>query len=89
MVSGTAPGADRFGEEWAKAVGLPVRRMPADGTRLGRSAGMRRNEEVAKVATDLVAVWDGKSPGTKYMIEHARSKGLRVFVWLYIAQEIA
>jgi hypothetical protein len=28
----------------------------------------------------LIAVWDGKSPGTKHMIETAKARGLPVFV---------
>ena len=31
-------------------------------------------------ADALVAVWDGKSPGTKHMIDVAKARGLRIFV---------
>lgn len=83
VVSGAARGADTFGEEWAAVAGVSVRRMPADWTTHGRSAGHRRNDDMAAVAHALVAVWDGISPGTKHMIAAARKRGLRVFVWSY------
>ncbi len=71
VISGTARGADQLGEQWAKGRGLPVIRMPADWDRYGRKAGFLRNEEMAKIATHCVCFWDGKSPGTKHMIDIA------------------
>jgi len=80
IVSGTARGADRLGEAYAAARGLPLRRFPADWARHGRAAGFRRNEAMAAYATHLVAFWDGRSRGTRHMIETARRAGLRVRV---------
>lgn len=82
VVSGTARGADRFGESWAKHHSLEVIRFPADWKKHGRRAGPVRNKLMAENAEALVAVWDGESPGTKSMIELARRRGLRVLVYL-------
>ena len=46
-------------------------------------AGPIRNEEMAEVSDALIAFWDGKSRGTKSMIEIARRKGLQVAVVKY------
>lgn len=81
VVSGTARGVDQLGEAWAILVGIPVRRFPADWNRFGRSAGFRRNAEMAEYADALIAIWDGASRGTTHMIDLARSKGLKVFVF--------
>jgi hypothetical protein len=35
---------------------------------------------MAQHADALVAIWDGKSPGTKHMIEVAKARGLSVFI---------
>lgn len=78
VVSGGARGADRLGERWAKERGIAVRRFPADWERLGKRAGYVRNEEMAEDATHLVAFWDGKSRGTKHMIDIARREQLAV-----------
>lgn len=59
----------------------PIRSMPADWEKHGKSAGPIRNREMAKVADALIAIWDGKSRGTRNMIETAERMGLRVFVF--------
>lgn len=44
-------------------------------------AGYKRNEDMAEFSDALIAVWDGKSKGTKHMIDTAVRCGLRVFVY--------
>lgn len=80
VISGTAMGADRAGELWAEANGIPILRCPANWDLHGRSAGIIRNTEMAGKADALIALWDGKSKGTYHMINVAQSKGLRVYV---------
>lgn len=67
-VCGMAIGADRLGEQWAIANGVPVKEMPANWTLHGRSAGPIRNRQMAEYADAAVIVWDGKSRGTRNMI---------------------
>lgn len=81
VVSGTAQGADEYGERWAESRHLEVLRFPADWKGYGRRAGPLRNEQMAKNAEGLVAVWDGQSRGTLSMIGLALKRGLRVFVF--------
>lgn len=81
VVSGGARGVDQLGERWAKEHALPLLRMSAEWETYGRSAGYRRNEAMAGVADALIAVWDGSSPGTQHMIQAARRRGLRVFIY--------
>ncbi len=69
VVCGLAKGADRLGNHWAWERGIPVAQFPADWDKFGRSAGPRRNKRMAEYATHLVAFWDGKSRGTKSMID--------------------
>jgi hypothetical protein len=83
IISGTAQGADRMGEQYAVDHHLEVDRYPADWDRYGRSAGYKRNVQMAKVATHLVAFWDGQSRGTKHMIDIAVRLGLTVVVVYY------
>lgn len=80
VVSGTARGVDTFGEEWAARWNVPVIRMPANWDEHGKSAGYIRNMEMAAYADALVAIWDGKSKGTKHMIDCAKKMDLRVVV---------
>ncbi len=81
IVSGAARGIDTVGEVWAEDMGMPVVRFPAQWEALGRSAGSKRNKEMADYADALIAIWDGYSVGTKHMIQTAQDQGLEVFVW--------
>ena len=54
IVSGTARGADRLGERYAEEHGHNVERYPAQWDVFGKSAGYRRNEQMAKVADAVV-----------------------------------
>ena len=80
IVCGMARGVDMLGREWAHAMDMPVDEFPADWSTYGKRAGYLRNEQMADNADALVALWDGKSPGTKHMIDIARRKGLKVYV---------
>lgn len=82
IISGGAEGADQAGEAYAQKRGLKVVQFPANWKQFGKQAGFRRNEQMAKYATHLVAFWDGKSSGTRHMIETAKAKGLPVRVIL-------
>lgn len=89
FVSGTARGADSLGEQFAYTWGYDVVRFPAAWNTYGKSAGYRRNAEMAKFASKdghrgiLIAFWDGKSRGTKHMIDLAKRYGLKVHVVNY------
>lgn len=64
-------------------------KFQADWDRYGKSAGYRRNAEMAKFASEegnkgvLIAFWDGESRGTKNMIDLAKRYGLKVHVVNY------
>jgi len=83
IVSGTAEGADKLGEEWAEERKITVSRFPPDWNKHGKAAGPIRNAQMADAADMCVVFWDGKSKGTKNMIETALSKGLLVKVIKY------
>ena len=80
IVSGTAKGADRFGECFANRLKIPLKRFPADWDTHGKSAGYVRNKQMAEYATHLIAIWDGKSKGTKNMIDLAKEYNLKTRV---------
>lgn len=81
VVSGCADGIDRRGEQWAKINEIPVKQFPANWKLYGKSAGARRNVEMAVYADALIAIWDGKSKGTLHMINCMVAKQKPVFVY--------
>lgn len=80
VVCGMARGVDLLGREWALRNSVLVKEMPADWNRFGKSAGYKRNVQMAEVADALIAIWDGVSRGTKHMIDIAKNKGLLVYI---------
>lgn len=87
VISGAARGADTLGEHFAYDYQIAVRIFPAKWDELGKRAGWVRNAEMAKYAAEkhgvLFAFWDGKSRGTKNMIDLANRYGLEVHVVNY------
>ena len=83
VVSGGAKGADYLGECYAKEKGFKLSVFPAKWAEYGKAAGAIRNLEMAKYADALIAFWDGRSKGTKDMIDKATRKGLKVRICKY------
>ena len=83
IVSGGARGADALGEKYAKERNYRLKLFPAAWSKFGRRAGVIRNAEMAKYATILIAFWNGKSRGTRSMINLAEKEGLKVYVHYY------
>lgn len=83
IVSGLARGADSLGLRYAKERGYPVKEFAAQWDKFGKSAGYRRNAEMADYADALIAFWDEKSKGTNHMINLASEKNIKVKVVNY------
>jgi len=88
IVSGAARGADRLGEQFANVAHYDISRFPANWAGYGKRAGYIRNADMAKYASEdnsgmLIAFWDGKSRGTKHMIDLAKRYGLEVHTVTY------
>jgi len=80
VVSGTARGVDRLGEEYAYNNNVPIKRFKPDWKTQGKRAGILRNIDMGNYADALIALWDGKSKGTKHMVDYATEKGLKIYV---------
>lgn len=83
LVTGCAKGADQIPYLFNSWHGVPIKEFPADWDTHGKKAGILRNIEMAEYADALIAFWDGKSRGTKNMIEEAKKRGLKVKVVYY------
>jgi hypothetical protein len=81
IIHGDAKGVDRLADRFARVIGLPVLRMPADWQNEGKAAGIRRNLRMLDEQPDLVlAFWDGQSRGTAHTITEAEKRGIPVEV---------
>lgn len=71
IISGCAKGADTMGERYAHDKGFAVEKFPAQWDKFGKSAGQKRNRQMADVADAVVAFWADGSRGTADMIRVA------------------
>jgi hypothetical protein len=78
LIDGQARGADSLGHGWARSRGIPTKRFPADWDKHGKSAGYRRNEEMAAFGADAVVAFPG-GRGTAHMLETAKRRGITVW----------
>ena len=80
VITGGARGADRLGFRWALKHHVRSRCFAAAWERFGKSAGIRRNQQMAQAGDVLIAFWDGRSPGTRHMISCMQQLGKPVVV---------
>lgn len=78
VLTGGARGVDTIAHHIAVKADQNTIVMQAQWDKFGRSAGYRRNVAMAVKADYLLALWDGKSPGTKHMIDIAKDHGLTI-----------
>ena len=83
IISGCARGADTLGLRYASETPFDVEAYPAAWDQYGKKAGYLRNVEMAENANALIAFWDGKSKGTKHMIDIATERNLPIRVIRY------
>jgi hypothetical protein len=83
IISGMANGTDSLAVKYAEENKLRVSEFPAKWQKHGRASGFRRNVEMARFADACVCFWNGKSAGTKHMIDTAKRMNLKLRVIMY------
>ena len=82
IVSGGAIGVDTLAEQYAKENDIPIKIFkPKYKSSKDRSAPLMRNIEMAKYGDILIAFHDGKSTGTKHMINQMSKLDKPVYVY--------
>ena len=81
LVSGGARGVDTCAELYAARKGLPIKVFLPEYDKYGRSAPLKRNDQIVEYADAVYAFWDGASRGTVYTVKKCRALGkpVRVF----------
>lgn len=88
ILHGGARGVDLSADWIAKNSNIPVRIFLPDWQEHGKAAGIIRNREMVEEADAVIAVWDGKSRGTKYTIDYAKEQGKPVYIYKARARHI-
>ena len=82
IVSGGAKGIDVCAKEYANSNGIKLTEFLPEYERYGRGAPFRRNMQIIDYADEVLAFWDGRSKGTKNVIEGCKKKNKKVTVFL-------
>ena len=80
IITGGCRGVDRVAHDYARRYFCDTEVYEADWDKHGKAAGPIRNRKMAEDADQLVAIWDGKSRGTKNMIDEALKAGIETHV---------
>lgn len=82
IISGGAKGIDTLAQQYADENNIPTLIIYPDYKKYGKKAPLKRDKQIVDLADEIIAIWDGKSPGTKYTIDYATYK--KKTVELYI-----
>lgn len=82
IISGGAKGVDTLAKEYALENGLKLTEFLPEYERYGRGAPLKRNITIIESADIVLAFWDGKSRGTKFVIDNCHSRNIPVRVYL-------
>lgn len=80
IVSGGAKGVDTTAREYATEHGIKLTEFLPEYNRYKRGAPLKRNIQIAEYADKVLAFWDGKSRGTKFVIDYCKNSNIPVEV---------
>lgn len=80
IISGGAAGVDTCARLYAEAHHIKLTEILPDYRRYRRGAPFQRNLAIIEAADLVLAFWDGKSKGTKFVIDNCKKQGVPVQV---------
>lgn len=82
IVSGGARGVDASAKEYALAHTVKLTEFLPEYGKYGRGAPLKRNISIIEYADIVLAFWDGRSRGTKFVIDNCHKTGVPVRVFM-------
>ena len=81
IISGGAKGIDTSAKNFAIAHSIKLTEFLPEYEKYGRSAPLKRNVTIIENADLVLAFWDGKSRGTKFVIDNCHKRNIPVIVY--------
>ncbi|MGN1090332.1 MAG: hypothetical protein ACI4Q6_08030 [Huintestinicola sp.] len=78
IISGGAKGVDSCAREYALSRDIKITEFLPEYEKYGRAAPLKRNITIIRNADLVLAFWDGKSKGTKFVIDNCEKMGVEV-----------
>lgn len=82
IVSGGAKGVDTCAKNYAIQNNINLKEFLPEYNKYGKAAPLKRNLQIVEYADEIIAFWDGKSRGTKYVIDACERLGKKVSVFI-------
>ena len=74
IISGGAKGVDTYAKKYAEGNNIEFKEfLPDYKTYPVKIAPLKRNDLIVQNADFIIAIWDGKSKGTQYVINYCKS----------------
>lgn len=78
IISGGARGVDTLARNYAIKNKIKLTEFLPEYEKYGRSAPLKRNITIIEYADKVLAFWDGKSRGTKFVIDNCKQRNIPV-----------
>ena len=85
IVSGGAVGIDSCARQYARKKGLRLTEFFPNYEKYDSKAPLVRNLQIIEYADSVIAFWDGKSTGTRHVINHCREQNKKIRVFMPIS----
>lgn len=82
IISGGAKGVDTSAREYAVAKGIKLTEFLPEYKKYGKAAPLKRNITIIEYADLVLAFWDGKSCGTKFVVDECRRRGVSIKIFV-------
>ena len=80
IVSGGAKGIDSCARDYAQENNIKLTEFLPQYEKYGKGAPLKRNLQIINYSDEVLAFWDGKSRGTKYVIDQCRKNNKKVTI---------
>ncbi len=81
IISGGAKGVDSSARDYAVEHGIKLTEYLPEYEKYGRAAPLKRNLTIIENTDVVLAFWDGKSRGTKFVIDKCKELGVEIRIF--------
>lgn len=86
IISGGAKGVDTCAEKYALAADQPLKIFHAEWDKYGKSAGHKRNKQMAEYGDALLLIWNGTSKGSANMKKNMIDLGKKIYEIIIVSE---